>query len=117
MTMAAACYPETQARVQAQLDEVVGSDRGTHFADTPCRTRAITYLVHVAPTFEDEEMLPEVTAFVLEVYRWRPVSAGGQLHECASGVIILIDCVSGVPHRSTKDIVWVSSRFDRFAWS
>ncbi|KAF9821612.1 hypothetical protein IEO21_00458 [Rhodonia placenta] len=68
MTMAAACYPETQARVQAQLDEVVGSDR--------------------APTFEDEEMLPEVTAFVLEVYRWRPVSAGG------------------VPHRSTKDIVW-----------
>ncbi|OSX61654.1 hypothetical protein POSPLADRAFT_1046942 [Postia placenta MAD-698-R-SB12] len=68
MTMAAACYPEAQARVQAQLDEVVGRDR--------------------APTFEDEDLLPEVTAFVLEAYRWRPVSAGG------------------FSHRATKDVVW-----------
>lgn len=68
MTMAAACYPEAQARVQAQLDEVVGRER--------------------VPTFEDEDMLPEVTAFVLEVYRWRPVSAGG------------------FSHKAMKDIVW-----------
>lgn len=33
--------------------------------------------VLLAPTFEDEDLLPEVTAFVLEAYRWRPVSAGG----------------------------------------
>lgn len=28
MTMAAACYPDAQAKVQAQLDRVVGRDRG-----------------------------------------------------------------------------------------
>ncbi|CCM05043.1 uncharacterized protein FIBRA_07245 [Fibroporia radiculosa] len=66
--MAAACHPEAQARVQAQLDKVVGRDR--------------------APTFDDEEMLTEVTAFVLESYRWRPVSIGG------------------FAHRVTEDIVW-----------
>ncbi|KAH9948109.1 cytochrome P450 [Amylocystis lapponica] len=68
VTMAAACYPEAQSRVQAQLDQVVGFDR--------------------IPTFEDEDLLAEVTAFVEESYRWRPVSAGG------------------FPHRATQDIVW-----------
>lgn len=68
MTMAAACYPDAQARVQSQLDEVVGYDR--------------------VPTFEDESMLPEVTAFILESYRWRPVTPGG------------------IPHSTTKDIIW-----------
>ncbi|KAG2072919.1 hypothetical protein BDR04DRAFT_1141430 [Suillus decipiens] len=39
------------------------------------------------PTFEDQEMLPQVTAFILESMRWRPVSFG-------------------FAHRATKDIVW-----------
>lgn len=36
MTMAAACYPDAQARVQSQLDEVVGYDRGEHRARCIC---------------------------------------------------------------------------------
>ncbi|PCH38429.1 cytochrome P450 [Wolfiporia cocos MD-104 SS10] len=68
ITMAAACYPEAQARVQAQLDKVLGRDR--------------------VPSFEDEDTLPEVTAFVLEAYRWRPVS------------------ITGFAHRAMKDIIW-----------
>ncbi|EMD34413.1 hypothetical protein CERSUDRAFT_86534 [Gelatoporia subvermispora B] len=68
VSMAAACYPEAQARVQAQLDKVVGCDR--------------------LPTFEDESQLTEVTAFVLESFRWRPVTP------------------MGFWHKATKDIVW-----------
>ncbi|EMD34422.1 hypothetical protein CERSUDRAFT_158908 [Gelatoporia subvermispora B] len=68
VTMAAACFPDTQAKVQAQLDKVVGRDR--------------------LPTFADKQFLPEVEAFILEVFRWRPVS------------------IMGVPHRSTRDIIW-----------
>lgn len=56
--MAAALHPEAQARVQAELDAVIGRER--------------------APTMADEEMLPQTKAFVLETLRWRPVSAGGE---------------------------------------
>ena len=38
---------------------------------------------------EDECLLPQTQAFILETYRWRPVVAGG------------------VAHRATKDIIWV----------
>ncbi|OBZ68871.1 O-methylsterigmatocystin oxidoreductase [Grifola frondosa] len=68
VTMAAACYPNAQAKVQAQLDKVVGRDR--------------------PPTFADQDMLPEVTAYALEVLRWRPVAA------------------QGFAHKATKDIIW-----------
>ncbi|KAG1785221.1 cytochrome P450 [Suillus plorans] len=68
MMMAAATHTDTQARVQEKLDNVVG------------RTRL--------PTFDDQEMLPQVTAFMLESLRWRPVSLGG------------------FAHRATKDIIW-----------
>ncbi|KAG1894747.1 cytochrome P450 [Suillus fuscotomentosus] len=68
MTMAAATHTDAQARVQEELDNVVG------------RTRL--------PTFDDQEMLPQVTAFMLESLRWRPVSLGG------------------FAHRATKDIIW-----------
>ncbi|KAG1794705.1 cytochrome P450 [Suillus variegatus] len=68
MMMAAATHTDVQARVQEELDNVVG------------RTRL--------PTFDDQEMLPQVTAFMLESLRWRPVSLGG------------------FPHRAIKDIVW-----------
>lgn len=36
-------------------------------------------VLFLAPTFADQEMLPQTAAFVLETFRWRPVSAGGML--------------------------------------
>ncbi|KAG1840973.1 cytochrome P450 [Suillus tomentosus] len=68
MIMAAAIHRDAQARVQEELDNVVG------------RTRL--------PTFADQEMLPQVTAFMLESLRWRPITLGG------------------FAHRATKDIIW-----------
>ncbi|KAK0207575.1 cytochrome P450 [Armillaria fumosa] len=66
--MALACYPDTATKARAQIDALVGTKR--------------------YPTFNDHDQLTEVTAFVLETYRWRPIS------------------VSGVPHRASKDIIW-----------
>ncbi|KAJ7151109.1 cytochrome P450 [Mycena filopes] len=66
--MAAAAFPEAQSKVQQQIDAVVGSGK--------------------LPTFQDESDLVQVTAFYLESFRWRPVSAGG------------------FAHRATKDIIW-----------
>ncbi|PPQ68178.1 hypothetical protein CVT24_005065 [Panaeolus cyanescens] len=66
--MAAACYPETQRKVQEELDAVIGSER--------------------APIPSDADSLPQTMAFVLETFRWRPVTAGG------------------APHKTTKDIIW-----------
>ncbi|KAF9482981.1 cytochrome P450 [Pholiota conissans] len=66
--MAAVLHPEAQARVQKELDAVVGHER--------------------APAMSDQEMLPQTMAFVLESFRWRPVSAGG------------------FAHKATKDIYW-----------
>ncbi|OAX38481.1 cytochrome P450 [Rhizopogon vinicolor AM-OR11-026] len=68
MMMAAATHPEAQDRVQNELDNIVGCAR--------------------LPTFEDQEMLPQATAFMLETMRWRPVNIGG------------------FPHRASKDIIW-----------
>ncbi|KII86174.1 hypothetical protein PLICRDRAFT_114554 [Plicaturopsis crispa FD-325 SS-3] len=73
--MAAACYPDAQARVQEELDRVVGRGR--------------------LPTFEDRKSLPQVTAFVLESYRWRPVSA------------------PGFAHRAMEDVVWEGYRIPK----
>ncbi|KAJ7145385.1 cytochrome P450 [Mycena crocata] len=66
--LAAAAFPETQFKVQEQLDSVVGPGK--------------------LPTFQDESELVQVTAFYLETFRWRPVSAGG------------------FAHRATKDVIW-----------
>ena len=44
----------------------------------------------LAPTFADQNDLPQTMAFVLETFRWRPVSAGG------------------FAHKATKDLIWVS---------
>ncbi|KAF9456168.1 cytochrome P450 [Collybia nuda] len=63
--LAAACYPEAHARVREELDSVIGP-----------------------PTFADQDMLPQTNAFVLESFRWRPVSAGG------------------FAHKATKDLIW-----------
>ncbi|KAF9527924.1 cytochrome P450 [Crepidotus variabilis] len=66
--MAAACYPEYQQRVWEELETVIGKEK--------------------APTMADQDMLPQTMAWVLETFRWRPVSAGG------------------FAHKATKDIIW-----------
>ncbi|EIN14252.1 cytochrome P450 [Punctularia strigosozonata HHB-11173 SS5] len=63
---AAAVHPQAQARVQDELDRVLGRER--------------------APNFEDEDALPQVTAFMLEVYRWRPTSIIGFAHRVRSDI-------------------------------
>ncbi|KAG2145620.1 cytochrome P450 [Suillus cothurnatus] len=65
--MAAACFPEEQAKVQAELDAVVGK--------------------HRAPTFADQGSLPRLQAFISEALRWRPVAAGGMAHRTTKDVI------------------------------
>ncbi|KAJ7688023.1 cytochrome P450 [Mycena rosella] len=52
--MAAACFPGAQARVQAELDAIIGP-----------------------PRLRDKDMLPQTTAFMLETFRWRPVAPAG----------------------------------------
>ncbi|KAA1472624.1 cytochrome P450 [Dentipellis sp. KUC8613] len=69
---AAACHPAAQARVQEELDRVVGRDR--------------------LPSFNDLDDLPEVQAFFLETFRWRPGAPGG------------------LQHRATKEIVYQGYR-------
>ncbi|KAK0460394.1 cytochrome P450 [Desarmillaria tabescens] len=68
MIMACASFPDAQKWAQEEIDRVVGQQR--------------------SPTFGDQELLPCVSAFVLECTRWRPVS------------------ISGFAHKATKDIYW-----------
>ncbi|KAJ6534454.1 cytochrome P450 [Mycena vulgaris] len=65
--MAAACFPLAQARVQAELDEVVGRDR--------------------APGLTDRARLPQTAAFMLETFRWRPVAPTGASHRATKTII------------------------------
>ncbi|KAG0695259.1 cytochrome P450 [Suillus ampliporus] len=64
---AAACFPEEQAKVQAELDAVVGR--------------------HRAPTFADQKSLPCLQAFISEALRWRPPSPYGLAHRTTKEVI------------------------------
>ncbi|KAF5347626.1 hypothetical protein D9756_010668 [Leucocoprinus leucothites] len=66
--MASACFPEAAERVRKELDSVIGKER--------------------PPMPSDQESLPQTMAFVLETFRWRPVSSGG------------------FAHKATKDIIW-----------
>ncbi|EIW78754.1 hypothetical protein CONPUDRAFT_128357 [Coniophora puteana RWD-64-598 SS2] len=70
--MAATLHPDAQTKVQEELDAVVGRER--------------------APTFEDRPNLPQTVAFMLEAFRWRPVSVGG------------------FAHRATRDVIWSGYR-------
>ncbi|KAJ7159023.1 cytochrome P450 [Mycena crocata] len=64
---AAACFPAAQARVQAELDAVVGRDR--------------------APTLADREMLPQTMAFMLETFRWQPALPLGISHRATKTIL------------------------------
>ncbi|KAF8587788.1 cytochrome P450 [Ramaria rubella] len=52
--MAMVLYPEVQRKAQAELDNVLGTDR--------------------LPSFEDEERLPYINALCKEIQRWNPVA-------------------------------------------
>lgn len=42
------------------------------------------------PTFADQDQLPEVWAYVEELFRWRPVAP------------------AGISHAATEDVFWVT---------
>ncbi|KAG1725073.1 cytochrome P450 [Suillus paluster] len=65
--MAAACFPEEQAKVQAELDAIVGR--------------------HRAPTFAEYRSLPRLHAFMSEALRWRPLAPSGVAHRTTQDVI------------------------------
>ncbi|KAJ7710528.1 cytochrome P450, partial [Mycena rosella] len=65
--MAAACFPGAQARVQVELDAIIGRER--------------------APRLRDKDMLPQTTAFMLETFRWRPVAPAGVPHRATKTII------------------------------
>ncbi|KAG2049584.1 cytochrome P450 [Suillus hirtellus] len=65
--MAAAHFPEEQAKVQSELDAVIGRER--------------------APTFADKPSLPRLEAFISEALRWRPLVPFGFPHRTAEDVI------------------------------
>ncbi|KAH7922020.1 cytochrome P450 [Leucogyrophana mollusca] len=68
LIMAAACHPEAQTRVQEEINMVVGRER--------------------LPSFDDEDSLPQLKAFIHEALRWRPITP------------------IGFAHRATRDIIW-----------
>lgn len=65
--LAAACHPEAQARVQEQLDAVVGKER--------------------PPSFEDIQHLTQLQAFMHESLRWRPVVPLGFPHRATRDIL------------------------------
>ncbi|KAH8102961.1 cytochrome P450 [Cristinia sonorae] len=67
VTMAAACYPQEQGKIQAAIDAVVGRDR--------------------VPRLEDLQSLPLVSAFAAEAHRWRPILPMGLNHRAMKDVV------------------------------
>ncbi|EIW74031.1 cytochrome P450 [Coniophora puteana RWD-64-598 SS2] len=66
--MCAALHPEAQAIVQNEIDAIIRRDK--------------------APTFADENALPQLKAFISEALRWRPIVG------------------MGFQHRTSEDVVW-----------
>ncbi|KAG2152829.1 cytochrome P450 [Suillus clintonianus] len=86
--MAAGCFPEEQAKVQAELDAVIGR--------------------HRAPTFDDQKSLPRLQAFISEAMRWRPLTSGALAHRTTKDVIWENYCIpSGT---TVYGDVWCISR-------
>lgn len=69
--LAMTCWPEIQAKAQAEIDRVLGPN--------------------VLPDFSDEDSLPYITAIVKEVLRWNTVTPMGMCQLFSSfGCDILI---------------------------
>lgn len=62
-------YPEVQAKAQAEIDSVVGTDR--------------------FPEFIDRDNLVYVSALIMEVLRWQPVGPLGT--PCTRAQMICVD--------------------------
>lgn len=73
VVMASACFPKAQAKVQEELDTVIGRDR--------------------APTFDDDGSLPQIEAFMLECLRWRPVTTLGFAHRALTDIVYKGICI------------------------
>ncbi|KAG2358570.1 cytochrome P450 [Suillus spraguei] len=71
--MAAAYFPEEHAKVQAELDAVIGRER--------------------VPTFADKPSLPRLEAFISEALRWRPLVPEGLPHRTTEDVIWANYCI------------------------
>jgi cytochrome P450 len=66
--LAMTIHPDIQARAQAELDSVVGTDR--------------------LPTFDDRDSLPYINAICKEVFRWNVIAP--------LGAHLLISTIAGV---------------------
>ncbi|KAG8688870.1 hypothetical protein FRC08_011226 [Ceratobasidium sp. 394] len=58
--LAMTLFPEVQLKAQAEIDQVIGSDR--------------------LPNMQDQESLPYINAIVQEIVRWQPVTPLGMPH-------------------------------------
>lgn len=77
--LACCAFPETLTRAWEELDRVVGSGR--------------------SPSWEDEEELPYIKAFMKEVLRWRSVAI-----------------IGGQPHSPTEDDHWNGYLIPKNSW-
>jgi hypothetical protein len=73
--MAAACFPSEQAKVQAELDQVIGRHRGSS-STVHLRFYQFNDVCPKVPTFADQQSLPRLQAFISEASRWRPLASG-----------------------------------------
>lgn len=103
--MASACYPEAAEKVRKELDTVIGRERREFVA---CEVVWFIADPGLAPQLSDQDSLPQTMAFVLETFRWRPVSSGGM---CSLSLMAEVDLLTlrplGFAHKASKDIIWV----------
>ncbi|KIJ07919.1 hypothetical protein PAXINDRAFT_102757 [Paxillus involutus ATCC 200175] len=78
LILAAACHPEAQARVQEEMDTVVGKDRGEYMR--------CTVFTHVPDHLT-------LHAFISEALRWRPIVPLGFAHRATKDVIWRGQCI------------------------
>jgi cytochrome P450 len=77
-------YPDVQAKAQAELDAIVGSDR--------------------LPDFSDRSNLPYVNSVILETLRWKVLLPMGKSDSWDHSPIMNIH--AGLPHCTTADDVF-----------
>jgi hypothetical protein len=86
-------FPETQAKAQAEIDRVVGTNR--------------------LPTFEDQSKLPYIDQLIREVIRWQPVTPLGVCF--CFFLLVWIELFSAVPHTCLQDDTYRGYRIPKGA--